>query len=101
MANVFVEKIYNLTAPYLVDGVDATILGSQVWESTSAIVSIVPELDGSAIISFTDVGSATIKYTAKGNNGGGEVPLFGSIDLVIEAAPVQPVEVTIQVTEVN
>lgn len=100
MVDVVKGKKYKISFEYLVDGVDAVIPNSQVWASDSSVVTLESQTDGSVIASAVEVGSANIHLDAKGNNGAGEVPLFGNVTLSVSEVVVQPVEVTLKVEEV-
>jgi hypothetical protein len=106
MIEVQEGKTFILTAPFLVDGVDTTVSGSQVWDIAPAGIAVLTvNTDGSAEISpvGTPRGEVVVSYKGSAVDATGvTVPDFGTetyniIDKVV--VPPTPVQVQIISTE--
>ena len=102
MIDVQEGKTFVLTAPFLVEGVDTTIVGSQVWEiAPTGIAVITVNSDGSAEITpvGTPRGEVVVSYKGSAVDAAGvTVPDFGSETYnIIDKVVVEPTPVQVQI----
>lgn len=102
MIDVQEGKTFVLTAPFLVDGVDTTVFGSQLWDVAPAGIAVLTvNTDGSAEITpvGTPRGEVVVSYKGSAVDATNvTVPDFGSETYnIIDKVVVVPTPVQVQI----